>query len=41
MDMTNKYVVDNKVSGLSTDYTTYLKENNGNIDYLHIKPLEK
>jgi hypothetical protein len=40
-DMMNKYIVDNKVSGLSTDSTTYLKENNGNIDYLHIKPLEK
>ena len=41
MDMINKYIVDNKISSLSTVYTTYLKENNGNIDFLQIKPIEK
>jgi hypothetical protein len=41
MDMINKYIVDNKISQIVTDYTTYLKENNGNIDILYIKPIEK
>ena len=41
MDMINKYIVDNKISQTGTDYTTYLKENNGNIDILYIKPIEK
>lgn len=37
----NKYILDNNITSLSTEYTTYLKENNGNIDLLHIKPIEK
>jgi len=36
----NEFVVNNNIK-TSTEYTTYLKENNGNIDLLHIKAIEK
>ena len=40
MDMINKYITENKIV-TDSNYTTYLKENDGNIDLLYIKPIEK
>jgi hypothetical protein len=39
-DMINKYITENKIA-TDSNYTTYLKENDGNIDLLYIKPIEK